>query len=147
MRTSEPIEDHAHPRLFWGESELPALRAKADHGAQTPYISADLDRAPLCPRQIGLVVDHGYYLDTIVANPLIRRINLGGIDAKAGLVVVRRDQAGHLLAASAADCFSISVDGRELLPPRGRSEPLFEYRAPGTGERRPHEHSSPRFVG
>jgi hypothetical protein len=79
------------------------------------------------PRQVGLVVDHGNCRDTIVAAPQIRHISLGDIDAEAGLVVVRRDPAGRLLAASAADCFSIRVDDRELLPPRGRSETLFEY--------------------
>jgi hypothetical protein len=79
------------------------------------------------PRQVGLVVDHGDCRDTIVAAPQIRHISLGDIDAEAGLVVVRRDPAGRLLAASAADCFSIRVDDRELLPPRGRSETLFEY--------------------
>ncbi|MBI3987885.1 MAG: hypothetical protein HY343_13250 [Lentisphaerae bacterium] len=72
-------------------------------------------------------MDHGDCRDIIVANPLVRHISLGGIDAEAGLVVVRRDPAGRLLAASAGDCFSIAIDGRMLLPPRGRSEPLFEY--------------------
>ncbi|MBI3987292.1 MAG: hypothetical protein HY343_10245, partial [Lentisphaerae bacterium] len=80
------------------------------------------------PRQVGLVVDHGDCRDTIVANPLVRHISLGGIDAEAGLVVVRRDPAGRLLAASAGDCFSIAIDGRALLPPRGRQETLYEYR-------------------
>lgn len=85
------------------------------------------------PRQIGLVVDHGDCRDTIVANPLIRRITLGGIDAEAGLVIVRRDPDERLLAASAGDCFSLNVGGRVLLSPRGRSETLFEYRNTATG--------------
>lgn len=79
------------------------------------------------PRQMGLIVNHGDCTDTIVANPLIRRITLGGIDAEATLVVVRRDPTGRLLAASAADCFSLRVDGRDLLPARGRCETLFEH--------------------
>lgn len=80
------------------------------------------------PRQIGLVVDHGDCRDTIVANPLVRRLALGGIDAEATLVVVRRDLTGRILAASAADCFSLRTDGRELLPPQGQAETLFEHR-------------------
>jgi hypothetical protein len=78
------------------------------------------------PRQIGLVIDHGDCVDTIVANPLIRRITLGGIDAEATLAVVRRDRSGCVLAASAADCFSLNVDGCTLLPSGGSHPVLFE---------------------
>ncbi len=81
------------------------------------------------PRQFGLVIGHGDCVDTVVANPQTRRIALGGIEAEASLVIVRRDRDGRLLAASAADCFSLAVDGRELMPDRGSAEPLFEYRA------------------
>lgn len=91
------------------------------------------------PRQIGLVVDHGDCIDTIVAAPLVRRIALGGIDAEAGLVVVRRDPTGRLLAASAADCFSLAVDGAALRPPTGLCDALVEHPARargGTGARR-----------
>ncbi|MBI2439782.1 MAG: hypothetical protein HYV35_00235 [Lentisphaerae bacterium] len=44
MQTSEPIEDHAHPRLFWSESELPGLRAKADHPAMAAFLAKVLER-------------------------------------------------------------------------------------------------------
>lgn len=79
------------------------------------------------PHQIGMHIDHGQWIDTVVANPLIRRITIGGLDADASIVVVRRDKAGRVRAVSAGDCFAVSVGGMELLPPSGVVKPLFEH--------------------
>lgn len=83
---------------------------------------------------------HQIYIATVLLEPnrwapgKIPTVRVGDwLDrfAEAGLVVVRRDPDGRLLAASAADCFSLDVDGRALLPPMGRSETLFEYQSHG----------------
>lgn len=83
------------------------------------------------PHQTAIVVDHGTCRDTIVAAPLVRRIALGGIEAEASLVVVRRGADGAVQACAAGDCFSLSVDGRILLRPEGRQRALFEWAHPG----------------
>ncbi|MBI3987883.1 MAG: hypothetical protein HY343_13240, partial [Lentisphaerae bacterium] len=42
MKKSKPIA--GHPRLFWGESELPALRAKGDHPELAAFRAGVLER-------------------------------------------------------------------------------------------------------
>ena len=73
------------------------------------------------PRQCGLTIDHGEVIDTIVANPAVRHLSIGGMDGEATLAVARRDREGRLLSACAADCFSLVIDGQTIAEPRGRA--------------------------
>lgn len=104
------------------------LSAMLPRRAGTPPVGIERLAAPL---QMGLALDHGDVIDTVVASPVVRRITLGGIDAEATLVTVRRDRAGRLLFASAADCFALTIDGRTILPPQGDPRDLLEYDAAG----------------
>lgn len=102
------------------------LSAMLPRRAGTPAVGVRRLAATL---QTGLVLDHGHVVDTLVASPVIRQITLDGIDAEATMICVRRDRGGKLLRVTAADSFSLSVDGRELLSPSGIAHDLFEFSA------------------
>lgn len=69
--------------------------------------------------QLGLIIHHGNVTDTVIGSPQHREIELDGISGEASLVVVRRDNAGHLLWWAAADAYALFVDGDNVLPREG----------------------------
>lgn len=65
--------------------------------------------------QFGLVLDFGDFTDTVVASPVERRVDIGGMNGEASLAVVRRNTDGKCTCWAAADAFSMQIDGETKL--------------------------------
>jgi len=64
----------------------------------------------------GLKLDFGDAVDTVIAAPIARRVDLGGLLGEATLSVARRNAAGELLWWASADAYHLVIDGEEVLP-------------------------------
>ena len=80
--------------------------------------------------QFGLVLDHGAVVDTIVAAPIDRGLDVGGLTGEATLAWVRRDRRGRLVHAAAVEAFALAAGRRTLLPRQGKPATLWELPAP-----------------
>jgi len=125
--------DGVRPGLVLGQGPRPQLQAHLE-GYNGHLLTALMPRraeqAPVAvrrlagPLQQGLALDFGDYVDTILCNPLDRRLAAHGIVGEARVAIARRDRSGRLIAWIAVDAYALRIDGHDCLPRQGRATPL-----------------------